>query len=328
MGAGGSASALPPAAGSASFTAAAPAFPPHLPSASSSSSSSAMGPSARPTLDAPSIDTQGLLRRAGQTPLRALSRGGALFDVAAAGGKGWIAAPAPPPLAAASRAAGGAAPPAPSAIATGGSTASPAAGAAAAAAAPTADAASSHQHHHPHASAAAAAAKGVAAAALRGAAAAAAAAARVIPFHGHHLPPPPPPKPQPSLSFLPDAEARIFRQLPDPAAVAFARGGRAPPPPPPPPKPTDLGTAWLLLRPDGSPATRVAVDRLALGAALRLAPRDVRLLDPLVAASYPSAVLARGAALLLRLEHVQAIVTRGWCLLAVSFSFWFLVFGF
>ena len=109
--------------------------------------------------------------------------------------------------------------------------------------------------------------------------------------------------------------------LPDPAAVAFARGGRAahvPLPPPPQPRPTDLGTAWLLLRPDGSPATRVAVDRLALGSALRLAPRDVRLLDPQVAASYPSAVLARGAALLLRLEHVQAIVTRGWCLLAVS----------
>jgi hypothetical protein len=177
-------------------------------------------------------------------------------------------------------------------------------------------------------------------------------------------------KPQPSLSFLPSAEAQIFRMLPDPAAaVAFARGGAggaaAPAALPAPPRPADLGTAWLLLRPDGSPATRVAVDRLALGAALRLAPRDVRLLDPQVseeffspserrilkrapspssaeekktltffllffatqpprpqvAASYPSAVLARGAALLLRLEHIQAIVTRGWCLLAVRCLF-------
>ena len=71
----------PPAASSASSaSASAPAFLPHPPSASASASASeqrSAGPSARPTLDAPAIDTAGLLRRAGQTPLRALSRGGA-----------------------------------------------------------------------------------------------------------------------------------------------------------------------------------------------------------------------------------------------------------
>lgn len=37
--------------------------------------------------------------------------------------------------------------------------------------------------------------------------------------------------------------------------------------------------------------------------------RDLRLLDPMLATSYPSAVLARDAALVLNLEFIKAVVT-------------------
>lgn len=73
-----------------------------------------------------------------------------------------------------------------------------------------------------------------------------------------------------------------------------------------------LGT-WLKVDPDGR-AEPVLVNRRPLMSELGLAPRDLRLLDPQLAASYPSAILARGRALLVRLEHVRAIVTRSWTL--------------
>jgi hypothetical protein len=45
--------------------------------------------------------------------------------------------------------------------------------------------------------------------------------------------------------------------------------------------------------------------------------RDLRLLDPQLATSYPSAILARDAALVLNLEFVKAVITRD-CVLILN----------
>lgn len=50
---------------------------------------------------------------------------------------------------------------------------------------------------------------------------------------------------------------------------------------------------------------------------LRAQLRDLRLLDPQLATSYPSAILARDAALVLNLEFVKAVVTRD-CVLILN----------
>lgn len=43
--------------------------------------------------------------------------------------------------------------------------------------------------------------------------------------------------------------------------------------------------------------------------------RDLRLLDPAMATSYPSAILCRDKALLVNMEHVKCIITTGYLLL-------------
>ena len=76
----------------------------------------------------------------------------------------------------------------------------------------------------------------------------------------------------------------------------------------------DLG-AWHLVAPDGGVAA-VEVDRAALTEALGMAHRDLRVVDPQLADSYPSALLARGGAILVRLDAIKAIVSADWALVA------------
>ena len=72
---------------------------------------------------------------------------------------------------------------------------------------------------------------------------------------------------------------------------------------------------WALITPDGA-VDRVVPNRAPLVAALGLEPRDLRLLDPRLADSYPSALLTRGAAVVVRLDTVKAVVTPDWALVA------------
>ncbi len=51
------------------------------------------------------------------------------------------------------------------------------------------------------------------------------------------------------------------------------------------------------------------IQRLPDGRRGRVQLRDLRLLDPMLATSYPSALLARDEALVLNLEFIKAVIT-------------------
>ena len=91
--------------------------------------------------------------------------------------------------------------------------------------------------------------------------------------------------------------------LPSDAAAGAAAAGAA------------ASSDWALVTPDGA-VDRVVTNRGPLVAALGLEPRDLRLLDPRLADSYPSALLTRGAAVVVRLDTVKAVVTPDWALVA------------
>lgn len=56
-------------------------------------------------------------------------------------------------------------------------------------------------------------------------------------------------------------------------------------------------------------------DKLSITQELGIQVRDLRLLDPAMATSYPSAILCRDKALLVNMEHVKCIITTGYLLL-------------
>ena len=75
-----------------------------------------------------------------------------------------------------------------------------------------------------------------------------------------------------------------------------------------------LATSTLGLRrwvriDDGGAVTSVVADKHALTQALGVQPRDLRLLDPHLATSYPTAILCRDKALVVNLEHIKAVIT-------------------
>ena len=56
-------------------------------------------------------------------------------------------------------------------------------------------------------------------------------------------------------------------------------------------------------------------DKLSITQELGIQVRDLRLLDPAMATSYPSAILCREKALLVNMEHIKCIITTGYLLL-------------
>ena len=56
-------------------------------------------------------------------------------------------------------------------------------------------------------------------------------------------------------------------------------------------------------------------DKLSITQELGIQVRDLRLLDPAMATSYPSAILCRDKALLVNMEHIKCIITTSYLLL-------------
>lgn len=56
-------------------------------------------------------------------------------------------------------------------------------------------------------------------------------------------------------------------------------------------------------------------DKLSITQELGIQVRDLRLLDPAMATSYPSAILCREKALLVNMEHIKCIITTNYLLL-------------
>ncbi len=56
-------------------------------------------------------------------------------------------------------------------------------------------------------------------------------------------------------------------------------------------------------------------NKVSITHALGVQSRDLRLLDPKLATSYPSAILCRDQALVVNCEHVKCIITRHYLLL-------------
>lgn len=56
-------------------------------------------------------------------------------------------------------------------------------------------------------------------------------------------------------------------------------------------------------------------DKLSITQELGIQVRDLRLLDPAMATSYPSAILCRDKALLINMEHIKCIITTKYLLL-------------
>uniref|UniRef100_A0A1D2AE65 Magnesium transporter n=1 Tax=Auxenochlorella protothecoides TaxID=3075 RepID=A0A1D2AE65_AUXPR len=67
-------------------------------------------------------------------------------------------------------------------------------------------------------------------------------------------------------------------------------------------------TTWLSVSPNGT-AALLELGKLKVTHQLGVQLRDLRLLDPQLANSYPSAILARDRALVLNLEYIKCIVT-------------------
>ncbi|KAL3154514.1 hypothetical protein ABBQ32_013975 [Trebouxia sp. C0010 RCD-2024] len=78
---------------------------------------------------------------------------------------------------------------------------------------------------------------------------------------------------------------------------------------------TAVGTRkWLKIEASGSTSIMQA-DKISITQELGIQVRDLRLLDPAMATSYPSAILCRDKALLVNMEHVKCIITTGYLLL-------------
>lgn len=71
---------------------------------------------------------------------------------------------------------------------------------------------------------------------------------------------------------------------------------------------------WLAVAPDGT-ATSLDLTRLRLHQQLGVQHRDLRLLDPQLAASFPSAILSRDGAMVVSLEFVKMLVATDKCYL-------------
>lgn len=64
-----------------------------------------------------------------------------------------------------------------------------------------------------------------------------------------------------------------------------------------------------------SASDHLQADKLSITQQLGVQVRDLRLLDPAMATSYPSAILCRDKALLVNMEHIKCIITTGYLLL-------------
>ena len=64
-----------------------------------------------------------------------------------------------------------------------------------------------------------------------------------------------------------------------------------------------------------SASPHLQADKLSITQQLGVQVRDLRLLDPAMATSYPSAILCRDKALLVNMEHIKCIITTGYLLL-------------
>lgn len=62
-------------------------------------------------------------------------------------------------------------------------------------------------------------------------------------------------------------------------------------------------------------ARLLQADKLSITQELGIQVRDLRLLDPAMSTSYPSAILCREKALLVNMEHIKCIITTGYLLL-------------
>ncbi|DBB04051.1 TPA: hypothetical protein ACH3X1_013106 [Trebouxia sp. C0004] len=71
---------------------------------------------------------------------------------------------------------------------------------------------------------------------------------------------------------------------------------------------------WLKIESSGATSVLQA-DKLSITQELGIQVRDLRLLDPAMATSYPSAILCRDKALLVNMEHIKCIITTHYLLL-------------
>lgn len=69
---------------------------------------------------------------------------------------------------------------------------------------------------------------------------------------------------------------------------------------------------WLSLTPDGD-ASSLELSKIKVTQQLGIPLRDLRILDPLLATSYPSALLAREKAIVVNLEFIKMIVGMNTC---------------
>lgn len=69
---------------------------------------------------------------------------------------------------------------------------------------------------------------------------------------------------------------------------------------------------WLSLTPDGN-ASSLELSKIKVTQQLGIPLRDLRILDPLLATSYPSALLAREKAIVVNLEFIKMIVGMNTC---------------
>lgn len=67
-------------------------------------------------------------------------------------------------------------------------------------------------------------------------------------------------------------------------------------------------TTWLKVDTTGATSI-VHADKWKLAQKLGIQARDLRLLDPNMATTYPSAILCREKSIVVNLEHIKAIIT-------------------
>lgn len=72
--------------------------------------------------------------------------------------------------------------------------------------------------------------------------------------------------------------------------------------------------SWLKVDAEGV-ATMLHADKYRLTHKLGVQTRDLRVMDPNLATTYPSAILCREKALVVNLEHIKAIITRSYVLI-------------
>ncbi len=70
---------------------------------------------------------------------------------------------------------------------------------------------------------------------------------------------------------------------------------------------------WLRIDQDGN-TSMIQADKYKLAHKLGVQVRDLRILDPALASTYPSAILCRERALIVNLEHIKVIITTTYVL--------------